>query len=108
MNKILPIGGGKGGAGKSFITAGLGALLAKQRKKVVLVDLDLGASNLHTMVGLKPPENGLHQFIDKSVAALEATAVPTLLPNLFLISSAQCSMEIANLYYQQKLSLIHI
>lgn len=106
MNQILPIGGGKGGAGKSFVTAGLGALLAKQRHKVVLVDLDLGASNLHTMVGINPPENGLHRFMDKSVPALEKTAVPTLIPNLFLISSAQCSMEIANLYHQQKLRLI--
>ena len=106
MNHILPIGGGKGGAGKSFVAAGLGALLAKQRKKVVLVDLDLGASNLHTMVGLKPPANGLHRFIDKSVTDMTKTAVPTLIPNLFLISSAQCSMEIANLYHQQKLRII--
>jgi flagellar biosynthesis protein FlhG len=105
-NQILPIGGGKGGAGKSFISAGLGALLAKQRKRVVLVDLDLGASNLHTMVGLKPPDNGLHRFMDKSTADLEETAVPTLIPNLFLISSAQCSMEVANLYYQQKMRII--
>jgi len=106
MSQILPIGGGKGGAGKSFVTAGLGALLAKQRKRVVLVDLDLGASNLHTMVGVKPPDNGLHRFMEKSVSDLELTAVPTLIPNLFLISSAQCSMEIANLYYQQKMRII--
>ncbi len=106
MNQIIPIGGGKGGAGKSFVAASLGALIAKQRRKVVLVDLDLGASNLHTMVGLKPPDNGLHRFIDKSVADMEKTAVPTLIPNLFLISSAQCSMEIANLYHQQKLRII--
>lgn len=106
MNQIIPIGGGKGGAGKSFVTAGLGALLAKQRKKVLLLDLDLGASNLHTMVGLEPPDKGLHSFMDKSAAALEHTAVPTLVPNLFLISSARCSMEIANLYYQQKLRII--
>lgn len=106
MNHILPIGGGKGGAGKSFVTAGLGALLAMQHHKVVLVDLDLGASNLHTLVGINPPENGLHRFMDKSVSAMEKTAVPTLIPNLFLISSAQCSMEIANLYHQQKLRII--
>ena len=106
MNQIIPIGCGKGGAGKSFVTAGLGALLAKQRKKVLLVDLDLGASNLHTMVGLQPPDKGLHSFMDKSTAALEHIAVPTLIPNLFLISSARCSMEIANLYYQQKLRII--
>ena len=106
MNQIIPIGGGKGGAGKSFVTGDLGALLAKQRKRVALVDLDLGGSNLHTMVGLPPPEKGLHGFIDKSVDTLEPVAVPTLIPNLYLISSAQCSMEIANLYYQQKIRII--
>ena len=106
MKQIIPIGGGKGGAGKSFVTACLGALLAKQRKKVVLLDLDLGASNLHTLVGLQPPDKGLHDFMDKSATVLEHTAVPTLIPNLFLISSARCSMEIANLYYQQKLRII--
>jgi len=106
MNRILPIGGGKGGAGKSFVTAGIGTLLAKKRHKVVLVDLDLGASNLHTMAGINPPENGLHRFMNKSVSAMEKTAVPTMIPNLFLISSAHCSMEIANLYHQQKLRII--
>ncbi len=106
MTQILPIGGGKGGSGKSFITAGLGALLARQRRKVVLVDLDLGASNLHTMVGLKPPDNGLHRFINKSIANLDEAIIPTLIPNLFLISSTQCSMEIANLYHQQKMKII--
>jgi len=50
MPRIYPIGGGKGGVGKSFITANLGALLAKQGKRVVLVDLDLGGSNLHTFL----------------------------------------------------------
>ena len=50
MAEIYPIGGGKGGVGKSFITASLGALIAKWGKKVVLIDLDLGASNLHTLV----------------------------------------------------------
>ena len=106
MTQILPIAGGKGGAGKSFVTAGIGTLLAKQRQKVVLVDLDLGASNLHTMVSVDPPDNGMHRFMDKSLSALEQAAVPTLIPSLFLISSSQCSMEIANLYYQQKVRII--
>ena len=47
MPKIYPIGGVKGGVGKSFITASLGTLFANRGNKVVLIDLDLGASNLH-------------------------------------------------------------
>jgi flagellar biosynthesis protein FlhG len=106
MAEIYPIGGGKGGVGKSFITASIGALIAKWGKKVVLIDLDLGASNLHTLLGMKSPKIGLNSFLNKTVTNLENTAVPTIIPNLFLISSFHCYMEIANLFYAQKLKII--
>ena len=83
MAEIYPIGGGKGGVGKSFITASLGVLLAKWGKKVVLIDLDLGAPNLHTLLGMKSPKIGLNSFLNKTVTNLENTAVPTIIPNLF-------------------------
>jgi flagellar biosynthesis protein FlhG len=106
MAEIYPIGGGKGGVGKSFITASLGALIAKWGKKVVLIDLDLGASNLHTLLGMKSPKIGLNSFLNKTVKNLESAAVPTMIPNLFFISSFHCYMEIANLFYAQKLKII--
>ncbi|MGA9178221.1 MAG: P-loop NTPase [Desulfobacterales bacterium] len=106
MAEIYPIGGGKGGVGKSFITASLGALIAKWGKRVVLIDLDLGASNLHTLLGMKSPKIGLNSFLNKTVKNLESAAVPTMIPNLFLISSFHCYMEIANLFYAQKLKII--
>ncbi|MBW1721233.1 MAG: P-loop NTPase [Deltaproteobacteria bacterium] len=106
MPQIFPIGGGKGGSGKSFITANLGALIAKGGKKVVLVDLDLGGSNLHTLLGLHNPKTGLHDFLDKAFSDLAAAVVPTCIPNLYVITSSDCSMEIANLFYAQKLKII--
>jgi len=107
MPKIYPIGGVKGGVGKSFITASLGTLLANRGKQVVLIDLDLGASNLHTLLGIKNPQNGLNSFLDKTVKELESVAFPTDTPNLFFINSLHCSMEIANLFYVQKLKIIN-
>lgn len=106
MPKIYPIGGGKGGVGKSFISASLGALIASHGKTVVLIDLDLGASNLHTFLGMPAPESGLNRFLNKSTQKLESVAVPTHVSNLHFISSCNCSMEIANLYYAQKVKLI--
>ena len=106
MPEIYSIGGGKGGVGKSFIVASLGALLAKQGKKVVLVDLDLGASNLHTFFGIKHPKSGIDGFLNRTVTKLEDAAVPTVVPNLSLISSLHCPMEIANLYHAQKQKII--
>jgi len=106
MKRVYSIGGGKGGSGKSFIATSLGVLLAKQGKRVVLVDLDLGASNLHTLLGQKIPQKGLDAFIDKETRNLEDLALPTTIPNLHLISSTKCSLEIANLFYAQKVKLI--
>jgi flagellar biosynthesis protein FlhG len=106
MPKIFPIGGGKGGVGKSFLAASLGALIAKHGRKVVLIDLDLGASNLHTFLGIKSPQNGLNSFLDKSVGSLQDVAVPTNIHNLSFISSFHCAMEIANLFHAQKIKLI--
>jgi len=106
MPEIIPIGGGKGGVGKSFVAASLGALIARQGHKVALIDLDLGASNLHTVMGLKAPAVGLGDFFSKQVENLADVAVPTPVANLFLFSSCQCSMEIANIYYAQKVKLI--
>ena len=106
MTEIYPIGGGKGGVGKSFIAAGLGASIAQRGHNVVVIDLDLGASNLHTLLGMKSPKSDLNRFLDKTVNDLESVAVPTLIPNLFFISSLNCSMEIANLLHAHKLKII--
>ncbi len=107
MPVIFPIGGGKGGVGKSFISANLGALMAKRGHRVILIDLDLGGSNLHTLLGIKSPPSGLDRFLDKTENRLEQVAVPTHISNLSFISSLHCSMEIANLYHAQKIKLIN-
>ena len=53
--QVWSVGGGKGGIGKSLITAALGYQLARIGRKVVLVDADLGGANLHTCLGLAGP-----------------------------------------------------
>ena len=100
MPQIYPIGGGKGGVGKSFISASLGALIASTGRKVALIDLDLGASNLHTFLGMQAPAGGLDRFFDKTAQQLESSVVSTPIGRLDFISSCHCSMEIANLYHE--------
>lgn len=106
MPRIYPIGGGKGGAGKSFITANLGVLLAKQGKRVVLVDLDLGGSNLHTFLEHQGQKTDLNDFLNKTIKNLDHAALPTIIPNLSIICSINCSLDIANLFHAQKLKII--
>ncbi len=109
MNKtatIFPIGGGKGGVGKSFIAANLGVLFAKQGNKVLIIDLDLGGSNLHTFLGLDYPKIELSNFLNKNENDLNQTSCNTSIPNLNVICSKNCSLESANLFHAQKLKVI--
>ena len=49
--QIIPVASGKGGVGKSLLSANLALALGQAGKRVLLVDLDLGASNLHLVLG---------------------------------------------------------
>ncbi len=49
-SRIINIISGKGGVGKSFITVNLAAELSKQGKKVAIIDVDMGLSNVATMI----------------------------------------------------------
>lgn len=53
MGEVIVITSGKGGVGKTTITANLGAKLALAGKKVVLIDTDIGLRNLDVVMGLE-------------------------------------------------------
>jgi len=106
VSHIWPIGGGKGGTGKSFLTGNLGILLAKHGYRTLLVDIDFGTANLHTVLGISHPDKSISDFVNKKVGALEETVVSTTIPNLYFISSAMNNLDIANLAHEQKMKLL--
>ncbi len=53
-SNIVAVASGKGGVGKTGITLNLAALLAKSRKRVLVVDGDLGLANIDVQLGLTP------------------------------------------------------
>ena len=53
MSEIIVVTSGKGGVGKTTVTANLGLGLAKMNKKVVVVDTDIGLRNLDVVLGLE-------------------------------------------------------
>ena len=73
--RILSIGGGKGGIGKSFLSANMAVSLTRQGYRVALVDLDSGAANLHTCLGVPSPKVGLFDFVSGRIDNLEDVAV---------------------------------
>jgi flagellar biosynthesis protein FlhG len=104
--EIIAIGGGKGGVGKSFLASNLGIILAKNQKRTVLVDADLGGANLHTCLGVQAPQVTLSDFVNYPNMHIEDVILRTSLDNLMLISGAQDFLGIANPKYSQKMRLL--
>jgi len=104
--RIIAVGGGKGGAGKSLLAANIGIYLAQLGKRVVLLDADLGGANLHTFVGVERPAVSLADLFEKRVAKVEDVVVGTSVPNLGLVSGEGDPSWIANPRPAQKFRLL--
>lgn len=90
MSEIIVVTSGKGGVGKTTVTANLGLGLAKLNKKVVVVDTDIGLRNLDVVLGL---ENrivyNLIDVIEGSCHMKQALIRDKQCDNLCLLPSAQ-------------------
>jgi flagellar biosynthesis protein FlhG len=51
--QVIAVSGGKGGVGKSNIAVNLSIALAELRRRVVLLDADLGLANVDVLLGIK-------------------------------------------------------
>jgi flagellar biosynthesis protein FlhG len=52
--RIMAVTSGKGGVGKTFVSANLAAALARQGRRVLVLDADLGLANLDVLLNLFP------------------------------------------------------
>ena len=104
--KIVPIASGKGGVGKTFLTANLAIALAEAGHPTIAVDMDLGGSNLHSFLGLPNRFPGIGDFLKARSAELEELLVDTAAPNLRFIPGDGLSPFLANISYAQKMRLI--
>jgi len=88
--KIIVITSGKGGVGKTTATASIGAALALEGKRVVVVDMDIGLRNLDVVMGLE--NRIIFNVVDamKGKCKLKQAAIKDRrIQNLFLIPASQ-------------------
>ena len=104
-SKLWAVGGGKGGCGKSIVTLLLGASVAKLGMKVILVDADLGGSNLHTLCGIRYPTYTLADFVSRRVETIDEVVMDTPIENMKIICGADDILGIANPKSTQKTRL---
>jgi flagellar biosynthesis protein FlhG len=106
MMRIIPVASGKGGVGKSLVSANLGVALAQAGQRVVLADLDLGASNLHLVLGHQSPKAGLGTFLNDTKIDFSEALIETDLPNLRFIPGDTEVPGMANIKVSQRRSLV--
>ena len=58
--KVIAVTGGKGGVGKTNVTLNTAISMAKQGKRVMVLDADLGLANVDVMLGLRVEKNLSH------------------------------------------------
>ena len=76
---VITITSGKGGVGKTNLTANLGCQLRQMRRRVLILDADLGLANIDIVLGLSPDfnlshvlrgEKSLHDILTRGPAGL--------------------------------------
>jgi flagellar biosynthesis protein FlhG len=72
--RTLAVTSGKGGVGKTFVTANLAAALAAQGHRVLVLDADLGLANLDVVLNLHPKLTLHDVFTEK--CSLEQAILP--------------------------------
>ena len=106
LRKVIPVASGKGGVGKSILSANLGIMLASYGRRTVLVDLDLGGSNLHTYLGLKNRQPGIGNYVSDKSLDFNSLIVDTPYTNLKFIAGDVLVTGTANLIHSQRKGLI--
>ncbi|MBC7186297.1 MAG: P-loop NTPase [Calditrichaeota bacterium] len=107
QRRVIAVGSGKGGVGKTVVTASLGVGLAALDYRVVMVDADLGGANLHTCMGIIEPQYTFYDFYTLRRERLEDIILDTPVENLQMISGACGTLGLANPRYWQKLKFIN-
>lgn len=105
---VWAVGGGKGGVGKSLISANFSLMLARRGRRVVAVDLDLGGSNLHTCLGVEPPASGLGDWVSGRNNDLQSLLVPVGEPGLYMLSGSQDPLSIVELIKNRRADLLKV
>jgi flagellar biosynthesis protein FlhG len=90
--RIISLGGGKGGVGKTFVTANLSLALSRMGYRVVAVDADLEGANLHTCLGVATPRKSLADFVAQREDDLGKLLVDTEEPNLQVIAGTHAHL----------------
>ncbi len=101
--RVIAVTSGKGGVGKTHITANLAYLLAGMKKKALILDADTGLANIDLILGLAPRYNLFHVLKGERNIAETIVRGPG---GMMLLPASSGILEMAELSRGQKLTLL--
>jgi flagellar biosynthesis protein FlhG len=101
--KVYALTSGKGGVGKTNITANLATVAARMGKRVLIIDADLGLANVEIVLGLKPRFH-LGDLLDKSLSINDVLVEGP--PGVMLLPAGSGVKSLTQLTDEQKLRFI--
>jgi len=104
--RLIAIGGGKGGVGKTFVAANLAVALARLGRRVVALDADLDGANLHTCLGLPSPDVSLADFVAGRTLEPEKLLMQTREANLQVIAGTHANLDTPQPAQNQRVELL--
>jgi flagellar biosynthesis protein FlhG len=101
--RVMAVTSGKGGVGKTMLTANLAVLAAKRGKRVLIIDADLGLANVEIVFGVKPKRHMgdlLHPEVSVDDVLIEVR------PGIHILPAASGIQHLTQLGEEDKLHLI--
>ena len=103
MPRIIAVSSGKGGVGKTHIVANMALIFRGLQKKVLLMDADVGLSNIDIMFGIAPKYNIKHLLMDeKSFKDI----IVSYSDGVDIIPASSGIRELTQLSLEQKMKII--
>jgi flagellar biosynthesis protein FlhG len=99
----MAVTSGKGGVGKTMLTANLAVLGAKRGKRVLIIDADLGLANVEIVFGVKPKRH-VGDLLNPDVAADDVLI--EVRPGIHILPAASGLQQLTHLGEDEKLRLI--
>jgi len=99
QTRIIAVASGKGGVGKTNLAINMGILFAKEGKKVIVMDADLGLANVNVILGVIPKFNLYH--VMKGQKKLSEIMIDTP-QGIKIIAGASGFSKLANLTEEER------
>jgi flagellar biosynthesis protein FlhG len=101
--RVMAVTSGKGGVGKTMLTANLAVLGAKRGKRVLIIDADLGLANVEIVFGVKPKRH-VGDLLNPEVSPDDVLI--EVRPGIHILPAASGIQQLTQLGEDEKLRLI--